>query len=128
MKLSNCFAIGNTIACSLFCLFLPVLGFATEGLPTTKTIFQSFESGEVVNIRITLDLDTLMANKMKVDYQPAMVTIDSDNGLISQDIKVRVRGRSRRKYCEFPPLKLKFGKENLAAIGLNNQHLSLIHI
>lgn len=125
MKLPICYAIGNTIALSLVCFLLPVIGFANESLPTNKTIFQSFESEEVINIQISLDLDTLMANKMKVVYQPAMVTIDGASGLISQDIKVRVRGRSRRTYCDFPPLKLKFGKENLKAIGLNKNHNSI---
>jgi len=125
MKLPNCFAIGNTIALSLFCLLLPAIGFATEGQPTTKTIFQSFESEDAISIRITLDLDSLIANKMNTQYQPAIVAIDSDNGLISQDIKVRVRGRSRRKYCDFPPLKLKFGKENLSAIGISKKHRSI---
>ena len=125
MKLPICYAIGNAIALALVCLFLPSFAMAAEDQPSTKTIFQSFESEQVINIQITLDMDTLLANKMTNHYQPATVAIDSDYGLITQDIKIKVRGRSRRTYCEFPPLKLKFQKESLQKLGLNKRHNSL---
>jgi len=97
MKFSDCFAMVRPIALFLCCLCCSILNAATIESPTTKTIFQSLEADEAIDIQITLDLD----------------------------IKVKVRGRSRRKYCDFPPLKLKFAKENLKAIGLNTNHNSI---
>lgn len=125
MKLLNCYAIAYTIALNLVCLLVPGFANVTGEPPTSKTIFQSFESEEVINMEMIFDMDTLLANKMKNVYQFATVTIDSDFGLITQEIKVKARGRSRRTYCEFPPLKLKFPKEGLQQIGLNKRHNSL---
>ncbi len=93
--------------------------------PTTSSIFQEFSSDEVVNITIETAIDSLMANKKTVNYQAATIRVDKGGYEISYDIKVRPRGRSRRNYCDFPPLKLNFSKKGLAALGLNPKYKSI---
>ena len=94
-------------------------------IPTTTSIFQEFSSEEVVNITIQTVIDSLIANKKTVNYQPATISLDKDDFEVSYDIKVRPRGRSRRSYCDFPPLKLKFSKKSLTALGLNPTYKSI---
>lgn len=93
--------------------------------PSTSSIFKEFSSAEVVNITIETALDSLMANKKTVNYQPATISVDKGGFEISYDIKVRPRGRSRRSYCDFPPLKLNFSKKGLSALGLNPKFKSI---
>lgn len=130
----------NSINCAIFkinvlslCLgFLLMNGTlkATDdtthlNIPTTTSIFQEFSSDEVVNITIETAIDSLMANKKTVKYQPATISVDKGGFEITYDIKVRPRGRSRRNYCDFPPLKLNFSKKGLAALGLNPTYKSI---
>lgn len=125
MKSSNCFAMMSPIALTVYCLFCSIIGVSASNQPTSTTIFQALEAEEAIELQITLNMDTLQALKMKAQYQPASVAVSSKIGLLTQDIKVRVRGRSRRKYCDFPPLKLKFGKDKLRALGLSTDHNSI---
>ena len=108
--------------------FLLISGIATAMADTTDilppsstSIFQEFSSNEVVNITIETAIDSLIANKKTVNYQAATLQINNK----SYNIKVRPRGRSRRTYCDFPPLKLNFSKKGLANLGLNPDYKSI---
>ncbi len=92
---------------------------------TTASIFQEFSSDEVVNITLETAIDSLIANKKTVNYQAATISVNKGDFEISYDIKVRPRGRSRRTYCDFPPLKLNFSKKDLTALGLNSNYKSI---
>ena len=63
---------------------------------------------------IHTDFEQLLSNRSTDDYQKATFTWTNAEGK-QQDFKgqVRVRGVSRREYCDFPPLKVKFKKKQL---------------
>ncbi len=86
-----------------------------------ESIFDQISQQEVVQIHLTLELDTLLQKDVNVDYRPANFTFkDKDGQSHSYDIRIRPRGKFRRKVCDFPPLKLKFKKNQLAMAGLSD--------
>ena len=97
--------------------------------PVSQSIFQSIQAvanNNVVNLTIETNLDSLMINKKRIVYQQATVRVtDAMQGDVTHTIKVSARGRSRRKYCDFPPLKLKFKKSSLKELGLNSKYKSI---
>ena len=64
----------------------------------------------------------LIEQKKKDEYQPASITFKlADGSQFQQELKVKARGKSRRRICDFPPIKMKFKKDNLEADGLNRE-------
>ena len=123
MKKSICFAfiIGFILCCShAFAGNTP-----QTDEPSKHSIFQSFQKEEIVDITIETDLAAIKENKKKVVYQAATITINKGESSVSHALKISARGRSRRKYCEFPPLKLKFSKAGLASLGLQEKYKSI---
>ena len=120
----------NCLVASLF-MVLCTLSTAVKAIgdnpvPENASIFQSLSTDGIVNLTIETNLDSLMLNKKKIVYQPATVRIQSTSHLeMVHEVKVSARGRSRRKYCDFPPLKLKFSKKGLADLGLNTSYKSI---
>lgn len=82
--------------------------------------------GEMVQIIIETDMNDLVQNKELETYQPASITITGENDQASTwAVKVRPRGKSRKKMCFYPPLKVKFRKKDLEAAGLSRQFPSM---
>lgn len=93
---------------------------------STQTIFKTLNKEEILTVTISTALDSLTIHKNKDQYFPAALTYaDEDGTMIDRTIKIKPRGRSRRKVCGFPPLKIKFCKKELAADGIRNTHKSL---
>lgn len=120
--------------CLIVCLSLQLKAFsdnlpsnATTSYPSTSnTIFKEFLGDDPKIITLKTTLDSLVTNKNSNKFYPATVQYEDANGItIQQNIEVKVRGRSRRRYCDFPPLKLKFSAKELEAHGLRKSHKSL---
>jgi|APTNR8051073442_1049403.scaffolds.fasta_scaffold00226_10 hypothetical protein len=73
---------------------------------------------DVVEITLEMNMPELMANKRTENFMPAAFTYQGQ----SWDIEARVRGRFRRRACDFPPLRLKFPKQMLTAGGLSSHN------
>jgi hypothetical protein len=83
-------------------------------------IFDLISEKEMAEIRLTTDIDALMKKRRKNEYEPAVFTWrKSRKKTWSIPVKIKWRGKFRRMKCDFPPLKLKFKKKDLAAGGLN---------
>ena len=82
-----------------------------------KTIFKQLQTAD--QLVISTNLDSLLLNKKKGNYQAAQLTA-STKGIeaINLPIKIKSRGKSRRNMCEMPPLKLNFNKTDLSNLGL----------
>ena len=95
--------------------------------PTTKeTIFKTLNTTDILTVTISTALDSLTINKNKDNYFPAVLKyMDSSGKMINRSVKIKPRGRSRRKVCGFPPLKIKFCKKELATQGISIAHKSL---
>jgi hypothetical protein len=69
-----------------------------------------FEDDTVLTVRLSGPLDSLLEDPESRDELPFVL---SANG-VDHDIMVRLRGRSRRELCQFPPLRFKFAEEDTA--------------
>ncbi|MEM6700784.1 MAG: hypothetical protein AAF599_20440 [Bacteroidota bacterium] len=103
-----------------FTLLLTFLALNTTFLfAQEQSIFDYLASSEeqVVAITIKANFDTIIAKKYTKDYHDATLEVKDSEEL--WDIKIRTRGRYRRRICDFPPIKLEFSKKDLEAKGLS---------
>ena len=82
-----------------------------------ESIFDYLSEEEVVQLTISANFDSIIANKYKPSYWDATLQIKDDEEV--WDIKIKTRGRFRRRICDFPPIKLEFVKQDLRDKGLN---------
>ncbi len=89
-----------------------------------QSIFDLLSDGkEALDITIEFDMAPLMENRYNEKAQKATLSYKNTNKEIeSFDIKVSLRGKYRRRVCEFPPLMIKFPKKDLRARGLNDHN------
>ena len=66
-----------------------------------------FDDSAVIDLALTGPFGELFENKESDEYLP----FDLATGDTTLDIDVRLRGHSRRRVCDFPPLRLKFSPE-----------------
>lgn len=84
-----------------------------------STLFEVFQQQELLEVTLETNFENILADKRNEDYQPAIFTYVNAQGVeVQQDIKVRQRGKYRRRICEMPPLKLNFDKDELESQGL----------
>lgn len=90
-------------------------------LVSTPSIFDYFQQDEVLEMAIFADFSKLLDEKMtSEDYQKGTIQLMQPKGQISNfPVKLKPRGRFRRRVCDFPPLKLKFKKDFLTENGLD---------
>ena len=85
---------------------------------TANTIFQAINAGDdLPELKITADFAYLLANKKTDHYVPAQLEVDNETGSAVHGIELQVRGKYRRRVCDFPPLRIKFGKKYLSSLG-----------
>ena len=86
-----------------------------------KSVFNSFANETLIKITLETDIDALIDNKFKDEYQTALIKYTDDNDhLKERKIKVKARGKYRNRVCDFPPLKIKFSKDELTSEGLSD--------
>lgn len=103
-----------------FNLIITVSFFLLPAISKSEnTLFDLMQNNQPLEVTLEMDLEALLANRRNNDYLPAAFKFKDQNGKDRiWNIDVRMRGRFRRMKCEFPPLKLKFNKGQLAANGL----------
>ncbi|MFT4760135.1 MAG: hypothetical protein ACI9XO_000928 [Paraglaciecola sp.] len=101
-------------------LFVLISLLPNPSLGQSNSIFDVMHHQEVLEITIKADLDSLKNSRRSDDYQKAHLTFKNENGqLQSWKMKLKTRGKFRRKMSAMPPLKMKFKKAELADAGLN---------
>lgn len=80
------------------------------------SIFQYLTQTEGNALHLEFDITQLIANKKTNEYLPGALTLADGS---SMSVKVRARGKFRRRISEVPPLKIKFAKKELNALGLD---------
>ncbi|MBK9492370.1 MAG: hypothetical protein IPO07_28965 [Haliscomenobacter sp.] len=95
---------------------------------SAKTIFDFMAIGESLEMELNTDLTLLKDQKKSNEYQPATISFTDGAGQVQKwDIKLRSRGKFRRRICILPPLKLNFNKGDLQKAGLaKDDELKLI--
>ena len=82
------------------------------------SIFSEISHAEVVEVTMTTDLEMLEANIRTNNLQPAIFTfVNAQGKTVSKEVQIRPRGKSRRRSCSFPPLKVRFAKKELDEEG-----------
>ena len=111
----------NTILIILFAFSTLQLWAQQKNTDSSAGIFDLLQSEELIEVDVKTDLSYLVTNKKTADeYIDGTFSFQTSKDVtLSLPVKVKCRGRYRRMKCEFPPLKLKFKKDDLAANNLN---------
>ena len=114
---------GTKITKPRFFALLTTLSLLVSGALSAQnpSIFNTL--GQVANQEVTmvLDFESLNELRKKDESFPAQIRYKQANGdSLSWNVKLSVRGRYRRLFCDFPPLKVVFPKKDLQAKGLAN--------
>lgn len=111
------FFIGIFLLVSIQKSFAIKQGEAISNTPL-KTIFTQLQIADQLVVKT--NLDSLLLNKKREDYQAAQLIVHSKNKeIVNLPIKIKSRGKSRRIMCDIPPLKLNFKKTDLSRLGLD---------
>ncbi|MCC6725801.1 MAG: hypothetical protein IT258_14925 [Saprospiraceae bacterium] len=88
-----------------------------------QSLFSSMNQQDVIEITLVTDLDSILIKRKTEDYQAAEFSYEDQNGVVHNfQAKTKPRGKFRRMTCDFPPLKLKFSKQELEAAGLTEMN------
>ncbi len=88
-----------------------------------QSLFMVMNNQEMLELTIVTELDSLLQRRKNVEYQPADFSYLDQRGVLHNfKATVKPRGKFRRMTCDFPPLKLKFSKNELEAAGLNDMN------
>ena len=81
------------------------------------------KGGEVVELSLKTDMDELINNRRRAEYQAAELSYtDAGGGETVWEVGVLPRGRYRRRICDFPPIRLNFSKGQLEERGVNPEY------
>jgi hypothetical protein len=88
-----------------------------------QSILDELNRRDVVELTLTANFDSLLNNRNSEEYLPASFAFENEKGVQNAyQIKVKTRGKFRRRICDFPPLKLKFSKDELEAAGFSDMN------
>ncbi|MEM8528300.1 MAG: hypothetical protein AAGG68_26900 [Bacteroidota bacterium] len=103
-------------------LFMLLMSISPSFAQTAnQSIFEVFQQQELLNVTLETDFTNILADKRNEEYQEAIFTYKNvDGDEVQYNIKVKQRGKYRRRVCEMPPLKLNFSKSELVEAGLSS--------
>lgn len=101
---------------SILTATFPLHAQTAKGNPQPASIFDVLTPAEGIALTLETDLITLQEHR-KSNEQFAGTLVDSEGH--SYEVKLKTRGMFRRMKSDLPPLKIKFRKKDLLAIGLD---------
>lgn len=102
---------------------LPFWLSASDGIKTSQSLFDQLKQEDVLLAELEVDFDELESHRKTNDYLAARFSFTPGDGVTQNwNVKVRTRGRFRRKICDIPPLRLRFSKKELSAKGLQKHN------
>jgi len=89
-----------------------------------STIFDLLNQEEnELDVTIEFDMSALMESRRSEEQQKATFSYKDANKETQEfELKVELRGKFRRRVCQFPPIMLKFSKKELKARGLQDHN------
>jgi len=93
---------------------------STLDFHTSTTIFQKIKRDSFFEVVLEANFDSLIKNKkVSLKKYPGTILFKNKKGeTFKTKVKIEPRGRSRRKVCSMPPLKIDFPKKSLEKLGL----------
>lgn len=113
----------------LFVITLIISAFVFKFPPADEiSIFDRLHYQEILKVEIETDLDSLMNTKRTEAEVPAtFVYEDATSAKQNMQVTLQVRGKFRRRTCQFPPLRINFSKKDLKTQGLKlHNNLKLV--
>jgi len=93
-----------------------------QGQPA-PTIFDELHRSEITEVELETDLSRLLDGRNMDEYQHAILTFTNKAGRVEKhDLKIKPRGKFRRRVCNFPPIKLNFSKDRLMERGYTAEY------
>lgn len=91
--------------------------------PAESIFSRLSRSGQLIELTLRTDMDELINNRRREEYQPAELYVTEKKGVETQwEVEAVPRGNYRRRICTFPPLRLNFAKSQLEERGLNPEY------
>lgn len=91
-----------------------------------ETVFQYFFGmSDIPKFVISADFSKMRGNKYMIDKMDANLKFEDEGQAEEWDIKISMRGKSRRTICDLPPLRLHFPKKTLSENGIRKKHNTL---
>ena len=76
---------------------------------TVDDNFAIFDSHEILNVNLELDLSSFLSDKFSEDYIMGVISFNPETSeAVSTNVRVKSRGNRRLKLCPFPPIRLNF--------------------
>jgi hypothetical protein len=94
-----------------------LLSFLLIGMTSPAVALPLFESESPLEIEITGPLASLIASKEQRNEWPFRLKVDE----LDLDMKLKARGNSRMRICDFPPLRFNFDEAETAGTVLEGQ-------
>jgi hypothetical protein len=95
-------------------LSLPFQFFSQTQNPFPEGIFNALSKYEPLNVAVETDFKELKSDKEEEQWQPAVFKVlKGDSVALRLDVQVAARGHMRKKTCDFPPVKIRFFKEEM---------------
>lgn len=102
------------LAALLTGLFLPFQFFSQTQNPFPEGIFNALSQYKPLNVVIETDFKELKSDREEEQWQPAVFKVlQGDSVALNLDVQVAARGNMRKKTCDFPPVKIRFYKEEM---------------
>ncbi len=103
---------------------LVLLSFTTTpNVNKSRTIFDELVREGVLEVTLRADFSAIVDNRRSEESVKGTFTYEDEDGdNVDHKVKLELRGRFRRKVCEFPPLMLKFKKDELHKMGLSDHN------
>ncbi len=118
--------------CMTLCLILSFAANAQEGQGEKKneqsTIFNLMHYQELLEVELSFNFQDLEKHRRNEERFDALLRfVDGEGRPRMFEVELNVRGRYRRLHCNFPPLKINFDKDDLAAANLmDHNNLKLV--
>jgi len=89
-----------------------------------KTIFDVLNAtDEVLKVNLKLNLAPLLEDRAFDGKEEGILSFkNADKQTVQYEVNVQLRGKYRRKVCQFPPFMLKFSKDRLEDEGLSDHN------
>ncbi len=109
---------------TVIAFYLSFVCFSQEEFSNTRsTIFQSIAQEDVLEIQLVTDLERLINDRKSDEYIDAQLIVETGkNPDLVFDVEVQVRGKFRRRVCDFPPFKVKFSRDFLRSNGFQKHN------
>ncbi len=102
----------------VLCLALIYLPFnlqsQEENLETKISLLDRMQAEEKISLQIVTNIDTLFADWLRQSYHWGEAKLSfADGEELTEEVKVKIRGKYRSRHCENPPIKIKYSNKSL---------------